>query len=511
MKSRIIAITLLATLCLFAAGCTTLSCGPYCGRQEHNSSSLVQFLYPDSSTPPAATSVPQLRLPLHVGLAFLPSSGASPGTGLDAAHRQALLEEIRQRFLSRKFIADITVIPDYYLATNPGFTGLEGVQHLYNLDLIALVSYDQIAHADDNKLSLGYLTIVGAYVLKGTHHDVSTLVDLAVVHPATRSLVLRAGGVDTQHRNTTLVDAGREQREARAASFDAATAQMINNFDLALAQFETDVREGKANVHVTSSNGGAGSFDGLLLGILALGVAIRLLRGSGMQLARRCMLLAALGVAVATTACSWQESATAPESWRAAARSAEATRRATGFASTAVYRSTGVDAAEIQWRIDFSAPAGYHVLQSSSQLVDEWISIGTDTFRNTGTAWISSDLGESKLNRFLGAEKFWHLLAFAEPAAASAIDSGDAQTLLLEYHGELGPEFAPVFPTASVESALVRIWIDRQTNLLTKGEVTARDSANGNQLYMAQVFTAYGTDIRIEIPVSPQALKRPFP
>jgi rhombotail lipoprotein len=510
MKSRIIAITLLAALCMVASACTTLSCGPYCGRQEHNSSSLVQFLYPDSSMPPATTAVPQLRLPLRVGLAFLPSNSVTPDTGLDAAHKQALLEEIRQRFKSRKFVAEITVIPDYYLATSTGFTGLEGVQRLYNLDLIALVSYDQIAHTDDKKLSLGYLTIVGAYVLKGTHHDVSTLVDLAVVHPATRSLVIRAGGVDTQNRNTTLVDAGREQREAREVSFDAATARMIDNFDVALTQFEADVREGKANVHVTSSNGGGGSFDGFLLAILALGIAIRVLRGSGMQLARRCMLLAVLGVPFAIAACSWQDSGTAPESWRAAARSAEATRRAMGFSSTAVFRSTGVKDSEIQWRADFAAPARYHVLQSSGGLVDEWTSIDTDTFRNTGANWVSSDLGEASLNRFLGAEKFWHLLAFAEPAAAMHIDPGDSRTLMLEYRGELGPDFAPVFPNAT-ESALVRIWIDRQTNLLIKGEVTAQDSANGSQLYMTQVFAGYGTDIRIELPALPQTLKRTFP
>jgi rhombotail lipoprotein len=61
---------------------------------------------------------------------------------------------------------------------------------------MALVSYDQVAHEDDNNWSLGYLTIVGAYVLKGTRHDVSTLVDLAVVDPATRSLVLRGGSLD---------------------------------------------------------------------------------------------------------------------------------------------------------------------------------------------------------------------------------------------------------------------------------------------------------------------------
>ena len=80
-----------------------------------------------------------------------------------------------------KFVADIVVIPDYYLQGKAGFEGLEGVQRLYGIDLMALVSYDQVAHEDDNNWSLGYVTIVGAYVLKGTRHDISTLVDLAVV------------------------------------------------------------------------------------------------------------------------------------------------------------------------------------------------------------------------------------------------------------------------------------------------------------------------------------------
>lgn len=64
------------------------------------------------------------------------------------------------------------LVPDYYLAIHPGainqgLSGLEGVQRLYNLDLLALVSYDQVNYVADNKWSLGYLTIVGAYVLKG--------------------------------------------------------------------------------------------------------------------------------------------------------------------------------------------------------------------------------------------------------------------------------------------------------------------------------------------------------
>jgi rhombotail lipoprotein len=263
------------------SGCADLACLSGCQRHAHNSTSLVEFLYPNGSPPPAENSQPQLHLPLRVGLAFLPSNGDSR-LALDAAHKEALMQEIRKRFVSRKFIADIVVIPDYYLQGKRGFEGLQGVQHLYGVDLMALVSYDQVAHEDDNNWSLGYVTIVGAYFLKGTRHDISTLVDLAVVDPVTHSLVLRAGGVDSSHGNVTLITENRELREASTQGFTAATAQMIDHFDGALTAFESDVREGKANVKVVSNHGkptsGGGSLDWLTLLCLVPIVSVAAMR-----------------------------------------------------------------------------------------------------------------------------------------------------------------------------------------------------------------------------------------
>jgi len=246
----------LALVVIFGlTGCADLACfSGRCQRHAQNSTSLVEFLYPNGSPPPAENSQPQLHLPLRVGLAFLPSSSATE-MGLDAAKKEALMQEIRKRFVSRKFIAEIVVIPDYYLQGKSGFEGLQGVQRLYGVDLMALVSYDQVTHEDDNNWSLGYVTIVGAYFLKGTRHDVSTLVDLAVVDPVTRSLVLRAGGVDSSHGTVALIRENRELREASTQGFAAATAQMIDHFDGALTAFESDVREGKANVKVVSNHG----------------------------------------------------------------------------------------------------------------------------------------------------------------------------------------------------------------------------------------------------------------
>ena len=97
---------------------------------------------------------------------------------------------------------------------------------------------------------------------------------LAVVDPVTHSLVLRAGGVDSSHGSNTLVRENRALREASAQGFAAATAQMIDHFDSALTAFESEVREGKANVKVVSNHGkpvgggGLGAVDWQLLLLL---------------------------------------------------------------------------------------------------------------------------------------------------------------------------------------------------------------------------------------------------
>jgi rhombotail lipoprotein len=286
VKIRLLAV---AITLLTLTGCTGLNrliCGDKCRSDQQSSSSLVEFLYPDGSTPPREDAMPELRLPLRVGLAFLPTQQSADNSGLDAARKEQLLEQIRSRFADRSFVANITIIPEYYLAARRGFDGLAGIQRLYGVDVMALVSYDQEAHHDNNEWSLSYLTIVGAYVVKGNRHDMSTLVDLAVVDPVTRSLLLRAGGVDTRSGNTTLVEQRRESREASGAGFDAATGRMIESFDVALKRFQEEVRAGKAPVRIVKRNtasggsiGGAGALDWWSLAILA-GVCLvrRLLR-----------------------------------------------------------------------------------------------------------------------------------------------------------------------------------------------------------------------------------------
>jgi rhombotail lipoprotein len=198
---------------------------------------------------------------------------------------------VRQHFKDRKFVSEIVLIPDYYLTTQHGFEGLGATQRLYAVDLMALVSYDQVMHGDTNEWSLGYLTIAGMYVLKGNRYDVATLVDLAVVDPVSRSLVLRAGGTDVRHGNATLVAVPLEVHEKSGYGYSTATDQMIGHFDTALNDFEAEARAGHANVrvvHKDGRDGGGGAMGWAELALLTLLVAVR----SGLAGTRRRAVLA---------------------------------------------------------------------------------------------------------------------------------------------------------------------------------------------------------------------------
>lgn len=262
----------IAMVSLLLAGCAALF--PHSTQRHQRSSSLVEYLYAGQA-PPAQNARPVLQLPLTVGVAFLPSArGVLP---LGEADKVQVLERVRERFQSRAFVREIVVIPDYYLAGQRGFDGLSALQRLYDIDLVALVSYDQVMRQESNELSLAYLTIVGAYVLPGTSQGVTTMVDLAVVDPASRSLVLRAAGMDTRQGVSTQVAANRVQRSRGASSLQDAAGQMIERFDAELLRFEQSVREGTSRVQVVRTGGGgsAGILTLAMLGLALAGVAAR--------------------------------------------------------------------------------------------------------------------------------------------------------------------------------------------------------------------------------------------
>ena len=260
--------------CLLLTGCAGLF-GQ--GDREGVSSSLVDYLYPDGEKPPEQTVVtPNLELPLTVGIAFVPTYG---NAALSEAERMNLLNKVKSHFEGREYIQEIAVIPEAYMRAGRGFQSLEQVARLYNLDVVALVSYDQVAHTDERTSSFLYWTIVGAYVVKGNENDVNTFVDTAVFDVASKKLLFRAPGVSDITSSTTYVEMDADRRATQQKGFEQAMADMTVNLDTELDAFKERIREDQSvRISYTPRYRGGGGGGGGAAGVFAL-AALALLTG----------------------------------------------------------------------------------------------------------------------------------------------------------------------------------------------------------------------------------------
>ncbi|GMU67859.1 MAG: hypothetical protein AMXMBFR37_01920 [Steroidobacteraceae bacterium] len=284
-RSLHLAAIVLAALSL--GGCALLDGGCYvgCGEERASSTPLVSFLYPNGQVP-APAEAPVLPVPMRVGLAFVPGDYGD----LPAGSRYAVLERVRARFADLPYVESITIIPDGYLHARSGFTGLQQVARLQGFDAMALVSLDSVANLSENKASFLYLTIIGAYLVKGSEHETHTLLDLAVVEPHSATLLFRAAGTSALADDSTAVDQSKAIYRQRERGLELASEQLLGNLAAELDSFAARVKNGTAPIKVAQRDGGGGgggggAIDGLtamwLLALALMRPGVRAFRGTG--------------------------------------------------------------------------------------------------------------------------------------------------------------------------------------------------------------------------------------
>jgi rhombotail lipoprotein len=271
------------------SGCEALSTmwGGAAQTRTGVSSSVVEFLYPGGEAPPKPMGeLPTLQLPIKVGLAFVP--GARAGVGpLSEPQKLQLLDGVRSRFTSEDYVTEIVLVPESYLRGASGFDALDRAARMYGLNVMALVSYDQLSTSSEKKSSFWYWTVVGAYLVEGTRNDVQTLVDTAVFDIPSRTLLFRSAGTDRVERDATMVESPQRVRDMQAASFGRAMQDMTVNLQRELTAFKDRVKQQQAPVRVVAKRGdgttqGGGSFGApVALILLAAAVARRRCRGRG--------------------------------------------------------------------------------------------------------------------------------------------------------------------------------------------------------------------------------------
>lgn len=221
---RLVGVLLLAA-CAVLAACASVEPST----KQRQVASVLTFLFPGSEQPPPPSEqVAVLNVPFRIGVAFVPDN-ADATFRLSETDRLKLAGQVRDAFAGYPFIREIEAVPSMYLEPGGGFANLDRVASLLRLDVIALISYDQVQHSGASGWSFLYWTGIGAYVIEGDQYDVLTAVETTVFDIRSRRLLMRAAGTSTVKGSATMVGFSEKARAARTQSFDTAITQMIGN------------------------------------------------------------------------------------------------------------------------------------------------------------------------------------------------------------------------------------------------------------------------------------------
>jgi rhombotail lipoprotein len=271
MTGSRIKVVLTAVLIFFVAACVAR-------RPLEIKNSALDFLYPTGQTEATAPRDVQLTLPLRVGVAFAPGRVGTrdPFTELQ---KQALLSRIQEAFEKNDFVQSIEVIPSNYLSAGGGYANLDRLAAAFGIDLIGLVSYDQRQFTETTGKSWTYLTVLGAFMVRGEKNETRTVMDAVVYDIPSRTLLFRAAGSSAAKGAATPVSVDRRLRQASESGLDSATDDLIANLDTTLGVFREQVKSGSVrgpgtpaiSVATESGVGGAGALGPVeLLAALAL-------------------------------------------------------------------------------------------------------------------------------------------------------------------------------------------------------------------------------------------------
>lgn len=111
---------------------------------------------------------------------------------------------------------------------------------MHGVDIMALVSYDQISFSSERESAILYWTIVGTAMVKGNSNEARTMIDTAVFDVQTAKLLFRAPGVHQIQRNSTMLGNERDLYALRSEGMAAANQDMIVNLNHELTGNEND-------------------------------------------------------------------------------------------------------------------------------------------------------------------------------------------------------------------------------------------------------------------------------
>lgn len=205
--------------------------------KQRQAASVLTYLYPGAEqAPPVSDRMAEIKVPFRIGVAFVPDNTPA-AFRLPESDRQSLAGQVRDAFAHYPLVKEIIAVPSMYLEAKGGFSNLDRIAALLNLDVVILVSFDQVQNSGATGWSFLYWTGIGAYVIDGDRYDILTTVETSVFDVKSRRLLMRAGGISTIKGTGTMVGFTERAREARTRGFSEAMKDMTGKLQSELQAF----------------------------------------------------------------------------------------------------------------------------------------------------------------------------------------------------------------------------------------------------------------------------------
>lgn len=225
---------------------------------KQRTSSLQEYLYPkDAKTEEVHSALPKLSPPLRMGIVFVPetlreTTGARYETSMSSMFGTAeplsekekteLTQEISSLLGKDPFFRSIESVPSTYLPKGGSFTNLDQVRTMTGIDVIALLSYDQVQFTDEGLLTLLYWTGIGWYLVPGEKNETNSTLDIAVYHTPSRNLLFRGLGKSRITGHATPVNLTEALRKDSNEGFREAAKMMIGNLQQQIELFKQNIK-----------------------------------------------------------------------------------------------------------------------------------------------------------------------------------------------------------------------------------------------------------------------------
>lgn len=209
---------------------------------NRRTSGVMEYLHPASSNGAAHASLPAqqqdpralLTTPLKLGLLCVP--GARVDDVFGEERRTDLLARIAADLEQQPQVASVVLLPGGYVTPTGGFADLDRLSAAFDVDLFALVSYDQTQVVESNGWSVFYLTLIGCFFVPGEDTHTSTLLDVALVHGPSRALLGRASGTSQSDDSANAANSATRLRHESEAGFGAALEQLLPRLSAELSR-----------------------------------------------------------------------------------------------------------------------------------------------------------------------------------------------------------------------------------------------------------------------------------